>query len=144
MSSANPNRNLTKSEIKAHAKLNDTTKAKQGSIKSDGGSRKNPVTGSGKGRSAVKCSVVGCPTKKPNEEKYFFFCPRQDERRQLWIHATGKEYGLNSKFLICENHFDVSSGRSESNILNGTTLIVSHKGLNVQTCQFPLSSYTCE
>lgn len=61
--------------------------------------------------SKMRCAIIGCANikskgiEKPSE-KYFFCCPRKEQRKQLWMEATGRS---GSKFYVCEDHFDVSS-----------------------------------
>lgn len=43
-----------------------------------------------------------------NPDKHFFTAPRSEERRRLWINAIGKQFSINTKFIVCEDHFDVS------------------------------------
>lgn len=101
-----PNRNLTLGEIMLQTKLNDTVGYTN--IKKPVTSAENPVTVASAPKLVMKCAVTGCHNAKPNKEKHFFFCPRAHAERQLWMNVTGKVYGSKSKFIICENHFDVS------------------------------------
>lgn len=56
-----------------------------------------------------KCIVFGCSnTKTKNPDKHFFWAPRDEAHRKLWMSATGKTFGERSGFLICQDHFDVS------------------------------------
>lgn len=56
-----------------------------------------------------KCAVQGCTTiDSAGNKKHFFAPPRDLTTRGLWMFAAGKVYASSTKFLICEDHFDVS------------------------------------
>lgn len=55
-----------------------------------------------------KCAVIDCHNNDvQHREKRFFSVPTDHARRALWIYATGKDLSCNTKFVVCQDHFDV-------------------------------------
>lgn len=56
-----------------------------------------------------KCAIFGCGSNSINHpEKKFFFVPKDQGTKGLWIHTTGKPYSIHTNFVVCDEHFDVS------------------------------------
>lgn len=54
------------------------------------------------------CAIIGCENNdRDNPEKYFFTSSTVENIKQLWISATGRNYNVTSRFLVCHDHFEV-------------------------------------
>lgn len=55
------------------------------------------------------CAVVGCLNRRTSSTKHFFWSPRNKELRDQWMEAIGRKFKVESGFVVCEDHFDMTN-----------------------------------